>query len=543
MDKKNPERNIEVIFQPEKRHVTVCSGATVSDAALIAGIVLDSPCGGEGKCGKCVVKVKGGISPPTTKEIQLLGNKISRGFRLACQTMINDRCTVFLMDTETMEDRKSRILSHRKKKVALPRNVISLCKKPAGAALDIGTTTLSISILDLENGKRLAAVSAFNPQRQYGADVMTRISKCIKHRKVAKTMQRIVIGALNNCIEQACAAGGVETYSLVRLVAVGNTAMLSLAAGIDPAPLGHAPFNPPFIGPLSLKAREIGLVANKRAFIHIPRIISGFLGADIIAGILWTRIHRGERTSALVDLGTNGEIAFGKKGRITACSTAAGPAFEGSQISCGMRAAPGAIEYFNRDSDLTPHVLGGGIPKGICGSGLLDACALLLDLKLLTPSGRLVSPAEGGQLARKRIKVFDSSRAFILHPGHDLYLTQKDIREAQLAKSAIASGFNILSALFLDKSETLEKIWIAGAFGNFLKPESLVRLGMIPHQYRDRMAMAGNAALLGAEMMLTSIYAFDEAEEIARKTATVELSTNPLFEKEFYKNLNFPESD
>lgn len=544
MSGKNFEGNIEVIFQPENRHVRVCSGATVFDAALIAGIVLDSPCGGEGRCGKCVVRVKGGVFPPTTIEIKSLGKeKLSRGFRLACQTLINNKCTILLPETSPMEDRKSGILSREQKKVSLPGKVLNLSNKPAGAALDIGTTTLSISILDLKDGKRLAAVSAFNPQRQYGADVMTRISKCIEEKETVKTMQRMVIEALNGCLEQACALGGLETSSIVRLVAVGNTAMLSLALGINPAPLGRAPFTPPFKGPLSIRACEIGLLANEQALLHVPRIISGFLGADITAGMLWTRIHCGEKTSALVDLGTNGEIAFGKNERIVACSTAAGPAFEGSQISCGMRAAPGAIEYFKRDSNLTPHVLGGGIPKGICGSGLLDACALLLDLNLLTPRGRLVSPSEGGELAKKRIKPHDSSRAFVLYPGHDLYLTQKDIREVQLAKSAIASGFKVLSALFLEENETLEKIWIAGAFGNFLKSESVVRIGMIPPRYRDRMKMAGNAALLGAEMMLASSDAFDEAGEIARKTVAIELSGNPLFEKEFYENLDFPQPD
>ncbi len=541
MSEKRFEKNIKVTFQPENRQVRVSSDATVSDAAVIAGILLDFPCGGEGKCGKCVVRIEGGVSAPTRKEIEVLGkDRISSGFRLACQTLIEATCTVFILDIPQIADKKSGILSGGDRKVVLPEEITGICSEPLGAAIDIGTTNLSISILDLENGKRLAVSSADNPQRQFGADVITRISRCMKDPRAVEDMRRMVISALNDCIEKTCAQFGFDINRIVRLVAVGNTAMLSLALGINPTSLGHSPYTPPFTGPLSIPVAETGLLGNERARLDVPRIISGFLGADITSGLLWTRIHVRNKASALVDLGTNGEIAFARKGKIMACSTAAGPAFEGSQISCGMRAVPGAIEYFNRDKDLSPHVLGGGVPKGICGSGILDACALLLDAKLITQRGRLVSPSGGGKLAKERIRDFDSSRAFVLYPGYELFLTQEDIRQVQLAKSAIASGFKVLSDVFLEKEETLEKIWIAGAFGNFLKPDSVVRIGIIPRQYLSRMAMAGNAALLGAEMMLASTQAFEEANVIASNTAPVELSGNPLFEKEFYKNLLFP---
>jgi len=273
----------------------------------------------------------------------------------------------------------------------------------------------------------------------------------------------------------------------------------------------------------------------------VPRFLSGFLGADILAVILASGMDRSKDEMLVVDLGTNGEMAIGNRQRMAACSTAAGPAFEGMHISSGMRAVRGAIESMSRDGLLTPRVIGGGEPEGICGSGLMDTVAALLEAGLIKPSGRLAPPSDAEKTFAGRVRDSGSAREFVLAPGHDLTLTQKDIREFQLAKGAVRSGIEVLSSRLSIDYGNVARVFLAGVFGNFLKPASAADVGLFPKALKDRIDFAGNAALLGAEMMLSSEREWRRALDISKSVEVVELSGDPLFDSEFFRNLAFPD--
>jgi len=269
-------------------------------------------------------------------------------------------------------------------------------------------------------------------------------------------------------------------------------------------------------------------------------VLSGFLGADIVAVILACGAADRDGPALMVDLGTNGEVALGGRRGMAACSTAAGPAFEGAEISCGMRAVPGAIESMSRDGRLAPGVLGGGRPLGICGSGLLDAVAALLENGLVNPQGRLAQPALADRGFPGRVRGPDSAREFVLAPGTGLSLTQGDIREFQLAKGAIRAGVDVLCERLGVDARRLEEVHLAGVFGSLMKPAAAIAVGLFPGELKDRVVFAGNAALDGAEMMLASEKHWMKALALAGSVEVVELSGDPEFERTFIQRLAFP---
>jgi len=533
---------LEVRFLAGGRAIRVRAGSTVMDAALLAGVWIDAPCGGEGRCGKCRVKLSGEAAPPTAEELEHLSpEELGGGIRLACQTVVTGPLSVEPTGAVAWASAKTGLLEETTLAVDLPElRAKTYAAPPLGAALDAGTTTLCVSLIDLTTGERLAVASAENPQTRFGADVMTRIERCRNDPRCLSEMHIGVTASFNQLLTDVTATAGRTPAEIVRMVIVGNTTMIHLVLGEDPSPLGSHPFEPPVHGPMDVSVSSIGIEAADGARFLSPRFLSGFLGADIVAVILVSGMDRSTDDCLVVDLGTNGEIAVGNKERVAACSTAAGPAFEGMQISHGMRAVPGAIESLSRDGLLLPRVLGGGEPEGICGSGLLDAVAALLEAGFLKPSGRLVPPADSERTAAGRIRDSDSVREFVLSPGSDITLTQKDIREFQLAKGAVRSGIEVLrNRLSLDY-EKLARVFLAGVFGNFLKPASAAAVGLFPEALEGHIDFAGNAALLGAEMMLASEREWKRALDISNSVEVVELSGDPLFEKEFIGNLAFP---
>lgn len=533
---------IEVEFRNEGLSARVLPGATVMDAALLSGAWIDAPCGGEGTCGRCVVRVTGGIAPPDPGELSLLGEAaIQGGSRLSCRAAVTGACTVHTLPP-TGGGSKAGLAGGTAVAVDLPRlSLKSFVAPPLGAAIDVGTTTLCVSIVDLSTGRRAGIASSANPQARFGADVMTRIDRCRREPEALGRMQGDVIRSLGALLEDATSSAGLDRGAVVRLVMVGNTTMLHLALGADPSPLGSYPFEPSVSGPVELAPSEIGLSCSSDARLLVPAAIAGFLGSDIVAVLLASGVDRSAGPDMVVDIGTNGEIAAGGSGGILACSTAAGPAFEGAEISHGMRAAPGAIDSLSRDGRLAPRVIGGGEPQGICGSGLLDAAAALLEAGLLLPTGRLAPPGEGERTAPGRIVEGEGGRAFVLAAGTGLTLTQEDVRQLQLAKSALRSGIQVLaSRLGLGPGE-FNDVYLAGVFGNFLRPASAARVGLLPAGVRDRVVFAGNAALTGAEMMLASEREWERANAIAERVEAVELSGDPDFRDAFIDNLAFPE--
>ncbi len=527
--------SFEVRFNPPGTSAAVRSGATVMDAAVLCGVRIDAPCGGDGNCGKCRVHAEGVLAPPTGAELDAIGaGDLEEGFRLACQAVVLGPVEVEPPSTPAVTDVKSGLGKEGAVAVDLPGVPgSSPSGKPLGAAIDVGTTTLCASVLDLTDGSRVGIASSENPQARFGADVMSRIERCSRDPGTRDLMHRGVTSSINGLLRKLTESAGRLPGDLVRLVMVGNTTMVHIALGEDPSPLGTSPFEPPVWGPVNIDPSDVGLEAIPTSRLLVPRVLSGFLGADIVACMLALGVGDSPEALMVVDMGTNGEIAMGNRDRVVACSTAAGPAFEGAMISSGMRAAPGAIEAYSRDGELIPIVLGGGEPSGICGSGLLDA-------GLLLPSGRLRPPEEAQEIAPGRITGNARQREFHLAPGTGLTLNQDDIRQVQLAKGAVRAGVDILCSSMGTDYERIDRVYLAGVFGSFLKPSSAIAVGLLPRSLESRVEFAGNAALSGAEMMLASERHWSHALEISERVEVANLSGDPLFEKAFIESLSFP---
>jgi len=534
--------SFEVRFSPPGTSTIVLAGTTLMDAAVLCGVRIDAPCGGGGNCGKCRVHAEGVLAPPTGAELDALSAvDLEEGYRLACQAVVLGPVEVEPPSTPAGTDVKSGLGREGAVTVDLPGVPgSSPSGKPLGAAIDVGTTTLCASVLDLTDGSRVGIASSENPQARFGADVMSRIERCSRDPDARDLMHRGITSSINGLLRNLTESAGRLPGDLARLVMVGNTTMVHIALGKDPSPLGTSPFEPPVWGPVDVDPSDAGLEAAPTSRLLVPRVLSGFLGADIVACMLALGVGDSPETLMVVDMGTNGEIALGNPDRVVACSTAAGPAFEGAMISSGMRAAPGAIEAYSRDGDLVPIVLGGGKPSGICGSGLLDCVAALLDTGLLLPSGRLIPPEEAQEIAPGRITENARQREFHLAPGTGLTLNQDDIRQVQLAKGAVRAGVDILCSSMGTDYERIDRVYLAGVFGSFLKPSSAIAVGLLPQAPESHVEFAGNAALSGAEMMLASERHWTHALEISGKVEVANLSGDPLFEKKFIKSLSFP---
>lgn len=540
--KEKTAEHYEVRFEPAGRSVKVQAGATLMDAAVLGGAWIDAPCGGEGKCGKCLVRAEGELAPPTAAELEHVKKEdLSKGIRLACQAEVVGDCTVESLSSVSWAEAKAGLLVESPPEVHLPSLDLEGYSRPAlGIALDIGTTSLCLTCLDLETGRRVGISSADNPQALFGADIMTRIDRCMNDSGALEKMHHSVIDVLNRMITKATGEAGRSPEDVARLLLVGNTTMGYLVLGEDPSPLGTAPFKPRVFGPTLVDPERIGLRAGPGADLLVPKVIAGFLGTDIVSAVLALGITDSDEISLVVDLGTNGEIALGNRDRVLTCSTAAGPAFEGAQISAGMRAAPGAIESLSRDGNLEPKVLGGGEARGVCGSGLMDAVAALLESGIIMASGRILEPESAEAISPGRVRESGSVREFVLDPGTGVILTQKDIRQLQLAKGAVRAGIEILSEEMSLSWQEVERVCLAGAFGNFLKPSSAVKIGLFPGELEERITFAGNSALNGAELMLASELEWEKALRIAETAEVVELSNNPRFSDAFIEELSFP---
>ena len=371
------------------------------------------------------------------------------------------------------------------------------------------------------NEKRVAvADGARNPQAQFGGDVISRADYALQNGVDA--LSRCARSAIDEMLGRMCAKAGVSRQRVFAVSLAGNTAMHHLFLGIAPDSLVKAPYNPTLSQPLALRAGEWGIDANPEARLFVLPVIGGFVGADTVACLLSGDWLRREKLTLMIDIGTNGELVLGNRHRRVACSTAAGPAFEGAKITCGMRGADGAIDHaWLQDGALRWHVIGEGPARGICGSGLVDLVAALLESGEMDGTGRL---AAGG-----RVDIGDTG----------IYLTQKDVREVQLAKAAMAAGLRLMAERM---GVGLEDI-IAGAFGNYIDPDSACAIGLIPPGLRRKIRPVGNAAGAGAKLALTDANAWAEAETLARTTEFLELATLPEFQDEFVEQLNFEDED
>jgi uncharacterized 2Fe-2S/4Fe-4S cluster protein (DUF4445 family) len=424
-------------------------------------------------------------------------------------------------------------------------------KKSYGIAFDIGTTTVVGYLIDLGSGEELSAVAKTNPQVIHGDDVISRIGFAQQHKDDLEKLQKEIVITLNEIIRETTQKAEIDKSNIYETVIVGNTCMHHLFLGLNPINLASSPYIPVIKENLSLKAKDIpGLSLNPSANIYMLPNISAFVGADILAGILSTSMWREDKAVLLVDLGTNGEVVLGSEGKLWACSAAAGPAFEGSRIGSGMRAAEGAIDKVKIDNKfITYKVIEDGKVRGICGSGLIDLIAELLKLGLINKSGKLIDREEGNselsEEIRKRIIKGQKGNKFLLVKGKEtengkpIYLTQRDIREVQLAKAAIFAGIKILLKEVNIPLEDIQEIFLAGAFGNFIDKKSAVRIGLLPNLPLKKIESVGNAAGRGAEITLCSNKMRKVGEEISKKVKYVELSSRSDFQEEFIKAIIF----
>jgi uncharacterized 2Fe-2S/4Fe-4S cluster protein (DUF4445 family) len=424
-------------------------------------------------------------------------------------------------------------------------------KNSYGIAFDIGTTTVAGYLVNLKTGEELFAVAKTNPQVVHGDDVISRIGFTQKQKENLEILQKEVVNTLNEIIKETTQRAKINRSNIYETVIVGNTCMHHLFLGLDPSNLAPSPYIPVMKESLSLKARDIPELALKPSVnVYMLPNISAFVGADIVAGILSTSMWREDKIILFVDLGTNGEIVLGSRERLWTCSTAAGPAFEGARISAGMRAAEGAIYKVKIDNKfITYKAIKDGKVRGICGSGLIDLIAELVKLGLINKSGKLIDREECNpklsEEIRKRIIKGQKGNKFLLVKGKEtengkpIYITQRDIREVQLAKAAIYAGIKILLKEVNISPEDIQKILLAGAFGNFINKESAMRMGLIPQLPLKKIESVGNAAGRGAEIVLLSEKTRKICEKISKDIKYVELSSRTDFQEEFVEAMFF----
>jgi uncharacterized 2Fe-2S/4Fe-4S cluster protein (DUF4445 family) len=417
-----------------------------------------------------------------------------------------------------------------------------------GIAFDIGTTTIAGYLVDLETGEQLGVGSLLNPQTRYGDDVVSRIEHASEGDGLQE-LQATVIGALNQIIAQTTGAIGADPQDILGMTVVGNTTMHHLFLGISPAALAQSPYVPVTTDPMMVKASDLGLSIWPDTHVWVLPNIAGWVGADTVGVILATNIHQQEGIGLAIDIGTNGEMALGSRDRLITCSTAAGPAFEGAQLSCGMRAADGAIEKVSIDHEVHYSAIGNSAPRGICGSGLVDAIAEMLKVGIIAPTGKMQTNGylreNGYQALAERIEVTGRLGAFRLVDadqgagGRPVLITQRDVRELQLAKGAIRAGIEILMKELGAGPEAVTTVYLAGAFGNYIQPQSALAIGLMPTFPNAKLVPVGNAAGSGARMALLSRSAREETRRILAHTEYIELSGRPDFQAEFSEAMLF----
>ena len=467
-------------------------GRLLLDVLRSAGLAVNAPCGGKGTCGKCKVLVD--------------GNPV-----LSCQYVIQKDITVQLP-----EQGKAAVLTEGVQRKLQPDGQDRYC-----LAFDLGTTTVVAFLMDGKTGATLARASCVNPQSNYGADVISRIQYAMDGE--AEALSRCVREALAELTRQAAKEAGIDPREITAAALVGNTAMHHLLLNIDPKPLTTPPYMPSVREAMEVPADFLPVAAETK--LRVLPNIAGFVGADTVGCLVATEFDKLEEITLMIDIGTNGEMVLGNQDGYLACSTAAGPAFEGAKISCGMRGQKGAVDHVWLENGQVKHsVIGGGEAIGLCGSGLLDLVAVLLQTGDIDESGRM------------------DEKAYTI-PGTSVTLTQKDVREVQLAKAAIRAGIQLMCKKRGVRVESIEKVLLAGAFGNYMNPASACAIGMIPPVLLTKIQSIGNAAGTGASACALSRGIYDYSTVLAEKAEFLELASMPGFDDCYVDCLWFEEEE
>jgi len=501
---------IQIKLEPLGKTIQVCPDTPLRHVLFAYGV--EFPCGGKARCRGCRIKVLQGEVPITPEQqLKLNTKELAEGWRLACCVLVTNDLTIELAQWEAT------ILS----------DDTAFAFEPApglGIAVDLGTTTIVAQLIDRQTGQILGVQSALNAQATHGADIMTRIQHALTEDN-RKSLADVIREQIALLVQELFRNTSFSITDLRSIVLVGNTVMHHLFCGLSVEPLAHYPFESPTNGLRSFQPTDLNWKIPENVAIQFLPCLGGFVGSDILAGILATRMHESRTLQCLIDLGTNGEIVIGNNERLLCASTAAGPAFEGARISMGMRAVTGAVSEVRLEKNrLVCGVLGGGAPRGICGSGLVDAVAAGLDMGAIQPRGRLTN----------------KEQPFLLE--NPVKLVQADIRELQLTKGAIAAGVRILLDQWGARPEQIEKVFLAGAFGNYINLESARRIGLIPFSSSQTQS-AGNTALLGAKLALFGVGSQTDHTALLRKRIHhVNLNADPRFEEIYMEEMQFPPS-
>ena len=531
-------KHFTISFKPDGKQISIHSGATVMEAAGQAGIILNTICGGKGTCKKCLIKLE-----PDGQEV------------LACQYRITSDLTVIIPEEARFFEHK--ILAHGieteiEESAGIYEKYLGTTSadKIFGIAVDIGTTSVVAKLINMIDGQCLATEAALNPQSKYGDDVISRIAYAHNKENLSE-LHRVITDCIKDLVAKLCIKTGIAANLIYEMCVVGNTTMNHIFLELPVSQLGQAPYKAFSLESHDLSAGKLHIAMNPAGNIHTVENIAGFVGSDTTAVALAVDIDSAGEMTLVVDIGTNGELVLGTKDQLYAASCAAGPALEGARITCGSRAAKGAIEaVVVNEGDIDLDVIGNCPARSICGSGLIDAVAVMLELGVIDLTGRFVEPAKlEGKVTPailSRISEQDGEPAFVLsenNNGYRVFLRQKDIRETQLAKAAIRAGIKLLQKRIGLVDDDIEHILLAGAFGNYIRKESALRIGLLPNVPPERIVFVGNAASSGARMALVSQHYRDKSRELAKKIEYIEIAHEPEFQDVFADSILFYDAD
>ena len=540
----------EVTIFLEDKKFTAKKGQSLMQALSEQGIFLRADCGGNGRCTKCSVKIIHEFRENSVGEFNNTIIKTGSEARnvLACQTTITSNLVIEIPHSAFLSPdviQKPEISRKLKTRIS---GLIKNNGHPASGyclAIDLGTTTIGVYLCNMENATIEGSLSLKNPQALFGSDVMSRITALSENPMILRRLQQVAVKAIDWGIRKLCIRHDhLDPKNIRRMAVVGNSIMLHLFLGKDPSSIGTAPYSPQFYETQTLISGRLGFSFNDDVKIFTLPIISGFLGADIVAASLAVDLKNAPFGTILVDVGTNGELMAVGRDSMIAASCATGPAFEGAAVKHGMQAVPGAISAVSIDrktGQVDYTVKGNQKPRGICGSGIISAVAELLRAKLLLPDGRFNS-----QTACKRIRSDHKNiPEFVLvdekesGTGKAITLTQADIRNVQLAKGAFRSGIDLLCEKI--GVATPCRLLVAGAFGNFIPKKDALAIGMLPSMQENKIQIVGNAAGEGAILTLYDPHGLDEARKLADTTQVIDLSSLKNFQDHFIDSLSFPE--
>ena len=525
-----------VMFEPSGLRISVDEECTLLEAIRMVGLHLPSQCGGAGTCGKCALVLSPASEPTSVERKHLSSEEIRQGVRLACQQRVNSNLRVVIYS----KSEETKILTEG---ITLASD---WTPDPGfdgkyGIAIDLGTTTIVAYLLSLDTGVQLNQASTLNPQVIYGEDVISRITYAVREQNGLNDLGIKVTSEISSIINSLTDTSEIEINNISKIVIVGNTAMHHLVLGANVEKLGVAPYTPSIQDAVVTSGSKLNLIDIPDVEIFLPPNIAGFVGGDTVGFILSQRLDLSDKIVVGIDVGTNGEIVLSNRGDLSCCSAAAGPAFEGATIRYGMRGQEGAIEYVKiKDLNTLPEisVIGNVTPRGICGSAIVDCVAELRNVNILDSTGRmqtnspLVYNDESFGRSYPLVKENTDSRR--------ISFTQKDVRQVQLAKAAISAGVKILLQEAKIDMDDVESVMLAGAFGSYIRPDSAIRIGLLPPIKREQVIQVGNAAGEGAKALLLSSKARDVANEFVSKISYVELASHPDFQSIFLDSVSLP---